>query len=42
MTEEMRELFARLEAWWDAQCPLPMCGDCRESVLECQCKPGEA
>lgn len=43
MSEELRELFARLEAWWDEQCPLfQICGDCRESTCECRCKAGEA
>lgn len=42
MMEVFRALFARLEAWWDSECPLPICGDCRESITECRCKGGEA
>ena len=42
MSKEIRELFARLDAWWDAQLPLPVCGDCREFAWDCRCKGGEA
>lgn len=44
MTDEIRELFAMLEAWWNSQCPLSLaeCADCRESLSDCRCKAGEA
>lgn len=42
MMPELQDLFARLEAWWDAQLVLPVCGDCREFVWDCRCKAGEA
>ena len=40
--QEQRDLFARLDAFWDAQLQLPVCGDCREFDWDCRCKCGES